>query len=900
MKSVPLCLGVFAFATALPMAGGQAFELDFEVSGEFKPGYYQEQYVNPSGDFRLDSNAHGGKSAMLLKGNGVIIIENRKIAAEKDYRLSAWVKGEGKAFMQIEWLGTKHNSYQTLPLTGEYRRIIIDATAPAGCSRAYLKFRPDNNQGSLWIDDIRLEERTIDPDAPLLDFETPVVGAGNVGKHYVNPTGSYQYDESGQHARTGIGAMKLEQKGRVTIAYRTVVPGRTYEFSAWMKGSGKGAIQLQWLGKLAKAQLDTRSVTLSGEYQQVKQRAVAPEGSNGMVYLHVFEAGAGEMWIDDLKFDEVKKDAEVPAVNVTFTGGHERFSIYHPDEDVVLRVSGNALITRPDTLEWRLCDYLNREVERGELAVTPSQLLAGVELKYAPKKSGAYFLYMKLRDCGATVPYKGSRHPGFVCFGVLPELTALPLKSPEFSRFGGQGTNFIISGEFMKGRSLDPFYTTMGMRWCYSGGHLSELESEPHRFKAKTAEEYRGKTRPETAELGMAEIYSLEGAPQYMLKLPKYMSANIKLKGVELQSFPLADSEAYLRLFGEAVKNHAARNSVFFPATEHTYYQIHWEPDWHWQGTEDEFLEYYRLAAQAISANDPKGMLMGANYGVISSGTDKMASLFKKGLGKYIGGVLSHLYFLPVKSEPEQAGLHRDARRLRRLTDKYVSPGAPLINTEWGVDYRGQDTAAIGHAEWMNQLSRFIRGHVIALGEGFSSTWFFYTTDYCTFQSNGGEQGYGISFNTSSYIDKHRFGAASIEPKPTMMAAAAMTRILEGTRSLGRLDQLPDEVFAYSFRRDDRNLVAVWNPTRSMMLKLPVGVPELTVFDIMGNPREVKCPGNVLELEIDNYPQYVLGIADQVLPTAPRGKQSVFKKAFEIAAPGASLDKLLAQAHPPR
>lgn len=893
MRSGLLFSGMLMFAGATALLGEPILQLDFESPGDFKPGYFQEHYVNPAGGYKTIDDAFGGKTALRLEGNGSITIDSRKIVPGKDYRLSARVKGKGKAYMQIEWLGAGKSSYNVQPLADSYKRIVIDATAPADCNRAYLRFRPDGKDGEMLIDDICFEERIVDPSAPLLDFELPLTGPGNVGKHYVNPSGTYSYDDSGKDAHGGQGAMKLGQKGRITIAYRTVVPGRTYEFSAWVKGSGRGAIQIQWLGKLAKAQLDTKFIDMNGNYQQIRQRAVAPEGSDGMVYLHIFETNSGEMWVDDIKFEEVKKEGDIPALKVSFSGRHERFSVYQPGEEVVVKVAGNALVTTQDTLDWRLCDYLERPVDSGSLALSPQQLRDGVELKYAPKKAGAYFLHLKLRESGATVPYLGSRHPGFVCFGVLPDIAVLPLKSPELSRFGGQGTNFILSGEFMKGKSLDPFYPTTGMRWSYSSVRLSELESATKSFKAKDAEAYRGTPRPETAELDMAEIAAIEGAPKHMLKLPPYMPADAKLKGMEAQSFPLADPEAYRQLFGEAVKDRAARNSVFFSGLAHNYYQIHWEPDWHWQGSEEEFLEFYRLASEAIRANDPKGLLMGANYGVISSGTDKMASLFKKGLGKYIGGVLSHLYFLPVKNEPEQAGLHRDCRRLRRLTDKYISPKAPLINTEWGVDYRGRDTAQVGHDEWMNQLSRFTRGHIIALGEGFNSTWFFYTTDYCTYNSNGGEQGYGISFNTSSYIDKHRFGAASIEPKPTMMGAAAMTRLLEGTRSLGRLDHLPEEVYAYSFRRGDSNLLAVWNPDRDMTLRLPVGVPRVTVYDIMGNPCQLECPDGVLDLAINRFPQYILGVADRVLPTAPRGKDSVFLSALEAVTPGDSLGKVL-------
>jgi len=894
------CYAALALA-ALPVGAQKVYDLGFENIEQFKPDYYNTGFVNPSGDVKLDASgaaAHSGKAAVQLNATGAIIIELKDLKPGQNYRLTAWAKGSGNGNMQIEWLGAKQNDYKTLKLSDKYQRMIIDATAPAGANRVYLKFLPDRPNGNMWLDDITLEERTVAKDAPLLDFEIPLTGPGNVGKYYVNPVGEFSYDDSGKNAKNGIGALKLGVKGRITVAYTGAVAGKTYEFSAFMKGKGTGGIQMQWLGTLAKPQLDTKIMELSADYQLLKVRAVAPQGSNGMIYLHIFTGGdatAPEIWVDDVRMDEVKVPAaDAPAVSAVFTGGHERFCIYNPGEPVVIRITGNDRITAPDKLEWRLCNYRNEPLQSGSIEVTPPLLKTGVDLKLAPQSSGAFFLYLKLAKSGATIPVKGSRPGGFVCFGVLPALQPLALASPEDSRFGAQGTNFISSGEFMKGPSLTPFYTTVGLRWCYLGGmKLNELESAPGQYKAKTADYYRSQPAPETALLKMAEVVALEGAPQYMLKLPSGFAKNTKLSGMGFQSHPLADPTGYERLFGEAVKDRAARSSVFFPDARHNYYQIHWEPDWHWQGTEDDFLEYYRLASTAIRQNDPKGMLLGANYGVISSGNDKMESLFKKGLGNYLGGVLTHLYFLPVKNEPEMAGLPRDCRRLRRLTDQYIRPGAPLMNTEWGVDYRGQDTAMVGHPEWMNQLARFTRGHLIALGEGFNATWFFYTTDYCSYSSTGGEQGYGISFNTSGYIDKHLFGAASIEPKPAMMAAAAMTRLLEGTQTLGRLDHLPPELYAYSFRRADRNLLAVWSPNRPATLKIPVGVAAVTVYDVMGNPRTVNCPDEILELPVDLFPQYVTGIADRVLPTAPRRADSIFAKAFAIVTPGASLQPLL-------
>lgn len=437
------------------------------------------------------------------------------------------------------------------------------------------------------------------------------------------------------------------------------------------------------------------------------------------------------------------------------------------------------------------------------------------------------------------------------------------------------------------------------MKWNYNGRQLNGLEPTRWAFKERSADDYRKDSPPPPAVNNMVELLDLHGAPVHLLKLPSYLTGKLKLDNTAAQSYPLGDPAGYKELVGRVVRDSKARREAFFPNQKHNYYQLHWEPDWHWTGTEDEFIKYYETAREAIKENDPDARLMGANYGVISRGNTLMASLFKKGLNKYIDGVLMHLYFQPVSMEPEAAGLHNDCRQIRKLTNQYLGPDAMLINTEWGTDYQC-DTRDAGHKQLMNHLYRFIRGHLIALGEGFNSTWFFYTTDYSTCESTSGEQGYGISFNTSSYIKEHQFGACSIEPKPTMMAAAAMTRLLEGTKTLGRLDQLPADIFAYSFRRGDENIIAIWRPDGSQKIQLPTGTGEVTCFDIMGNPAKTATPAGLLTLTIDQYPQYILGVKDSVLPTTLRNSSSIFAHARAEIAPGQSIKVLLRDQAPAR
>jgi hypothetical protein len=72
-------------------------------------------------------------------------------------------------------------------------------------------------------------------------------------------------------------------------------------------------------------------------------------------------------------------------------------------------------------------------------------------------------------------------------------------------------------------------------------------------------------------------------------------------------------------------------------------------------------------------------------------------------------------------------------------------------------------------------------------------TYFFYGPDYPN------EVGYGSFFDVVHA--QGQFGATNLSPKPEAMAFAAMTRIIDGTQTLGRLNGLPSMAYGYAFQQ---------------------------------------------------------------------------------------------------
>ncbi len=88
-----------------------------------------------------------------------------------------------------------------------------------------------------------------------------------------------------------------------------------------------------------------------------------------------------------------------------------------------------------------------------------------------------------------------------------------------------------------------------------------------------------------------------------------------------------------------------------FPKMKRSYYQIHWEPEGYWKGTDEEFIHLYEVAHQSIKDADSGAFLLGADYGIIADGNRNLERLLPKGLGKYLDGVVTHTYILAHNGE---------------------------------------------------------------------------------------------------------------------------------------------------------------------------------------------------------------------------------------------------------
>jgi hypothetical protein len=201
-----------------------------------------------------------------------------------------------------------------------------------------------------------------------------------------------------------------------------------------------------------------------------------------------------------------------------------------------------------------------------------------------------------------------------------------------------------------------------------------------------------------------------------------------------------------------------------------------------------------------------------------------------------------------------------------------LKPGARLFVTETGISY---DLGAKYGASYPTPNVLYAHGalvartHLILLGEGADVTYLFYATDFPH------QIGFGLFFDL---VDPQGgFGPTAISPKPAAMATAAMSRIIDGTNTLGPLNGLPAGVYAYAFQQLNNGPVitalwthnnAVWNASKGFSstyqvpYKLQVDAPgstgQVTVLDMMGNPTNLSYSNGVAALTLSETPVYVI------------------------------------------
>lgn len=557
-----------------------------------------------------------------------------------------------------------------------------------------------------------------------------------------------------------------------------------------------------------------------------------------------------------------------------------------------------AFTTRPtqnDTLVWQIRDSWNVVRASGRFPVTAGATLS--TLGCASTVAGYFAVSASLERAHGQLEARGTRPAGIATFGVLPDpssaLPAVRFPYDDLHRFGGQGTAYLAPGQHCcDGDGYRPVYTALGLAWANDNRNwYMEEPNKPGTFDPAVKQ-----LTPYFRRGDIMRLIQLDGIPQW-----------VSPNGKETHSYAptsLAQMKDYMAKVG-AESNRV--RMTYFPRQRDNYYQVTWEPDADgglpWRDSDANFIAMYKAVWEGIHQTDPHAVVMGLTYSSVQGNVTWMRRLGPLGIGRYMDGMTVHGYYdigttpshppervADIASQGTVAGaLPASMRALRHELRQYLKPGARLFVTETGISYdigtsygKNYPSANVLYA----QAAVLARTHLILLGEGADMTYVFYLADMPETAS-----GFGIFFELDHPAGA--FGPTHISPKPAALAVAAMTRIVDGTDTLGPLKDLPKGVYAYAFRRlgGGKIVTALWthdndrwnantgfDANMSVDYRLRVDAPgtsgEVTVFDMMGNATTVPYRDGMASLKLSPAPLYVVSSHADVFrdaATTPEG-----------------------------
>lgn len=558
-----------------------------------------------------------------------------------------------------------------------------------------------------------------------------------------------------------------------------------------------------------------------------------------------------------------------------------------------------ALTTRAKnagTVNWEVRDTWSAIKASGQFSAASGPHV--YSMTCASRVAGYFSVSARLDSGGGTsaqLASRGTRPAGIASFGVLPDVNrSLPpvvFRNSDLHRFGGQGAAYLKPGESCcSGDGYRPLYPDLGLTWVNDNRNWYMTEPKgPNTFNP-AADNLAPFFRPGD----LLRLIQLDGIPGWANKTGKdthsYMPSS------------LDEYRDYMKRVGE--ESNRVRSTVF-PQQSNNYYQVTWEPDYEgglpWKDTDANLVALFKATYEGIHATDPHAVVMGLTLSSLDKNSEWLERLAPLGIAKYLDGVSAHGYYdvgtspshpperLIGSDDPKKAARSMPAmmRALRHTLTHMLKPGAKLFITESGISYDlgtkygpSVPSANVLYA----QGAVVARSHLMMLGEGADVSYVFYDAD-------PPEVGYGVFFDLVNPAGG--FGQHQISPKPAAMAVAAMTRLIDGTNTLGVLKNTPAGVYGYAFQRlnGGKTITAMWthdnaawpdasgfSATHSVSQSLQVDTAgtsgTVVVFDMMGNPSTRPYTDGRVSLTLTEAPVYVVSSNAAVIKAsvnAPEG-----------------------------
>ncbi|MBN3763895.1 hypothetical protein G3O01_23995 [Burkholderia sp. Ac-20365] len=522
--------------------------------------------------------------------------------------------------------------------------------------------------------------------------------------------------------------------------------------------------------------------------------------------------------------------------------------------------------TSADTVVWSMQDQLGNIKGSGSFAVSSGKQTN--TLSCTSSIAGYFAMTATLSHAGGTLPQAGTRPAGIATFGILPNLSstipAVSYAHQEQHRFGMQGFNDNAA-----------MLTALGISQTIDDRELSAMEPNG----ANTW----------TPSLSGLDPFYTNGKIMRLIRLDGIPAWASSTGGFQDDTNAPANLTYYQNYMARVGSDSDAIRKAYFPNQQNNYYQVTWEPQW--VDSTANFIAMYAAVYKGLHSTDPNAVVMGTTNVFPANCQTQctqgyLSTYGPLGIGNYIDGVTTHGYYNAgtyaahppelYDTDPNPSNvanaLDQQMRSLRAQMQT-VKPNMRLWVTELGISY---DAGAAYGASYppANQLygqaAVALRAHLIMLGEGVQVTYFFYGADYPA------DVGEGTFFDIVN--PQGQYGVSNVSPKPVALAFAALTRVIDGTQTLGRLNGLPSMVYGYAFQQlnNGRIITALWthsnanwptssgiySSTYSTSYALTVDSPgtsgNVTVIDMMGNPVSVAYMNGVVNLTLTESPIYVV------------------------------------------
>ncbi len=265
------------------------------------------------------------------------------------------------------------------------------------------------------------------------------------------------------------------------------------------------------------------------------------------------------------------------------------------------------------------------------------------------------------------------------------------------------------------------------------------------------------------------------------------------------------------------------------------------------------FVEFTTKTTQAIKGARPAATVWVSSEDVFF----RLQEMLEKGIGKNADGLAIHAYTKRAV-RPEMGEFLGDGlKALREYSRKYGGPERVTI-TEAGWTTCGGEN--IRHLDWAGKFDKttyveqamyLIRMYLLARAANVE-----YAMNY-DFMNDGPCRDY----------TEHNFGLIheDYSPKPSLLAIAAMTRIIGNGKFVRDLSPNPEKYRMYLFDREGKPVLAAWAVQGKSNVRLVINEKRVELVDLMGNVQNVPVRDKKLDIILTEIPVYIRGDAiDQV------------------------------------